>query len=98
MATTTARPDLPSAVNPSSFEEAAARIRELDETLIDSSKAAGNTTLDAYERALTMLIDVEEQVADAWPLEWMSALARTHAALVREITSVSLKTARELFT
>ncbi|HEX2808482.1 MAG TPA: hypothetical protein VHN80_20155, partial [Kineosporiaceae bacterium] len=74
--------DKPTAENPAGidfgeFEQAAARVRELNERLIESSKAAGTTTLDAYERALQSLVEFEEKVAGATQLEWVSALAQT---------------------
>ena len=78
------------------FEEAAARVRELNESLIERSKEAGTTTLDAYERALKSLVDFEEKVAGASQLEWVSALAQTHAAFVRDVSAAYTKAAREL--
>lgn len=77
-------------------EEAAERIRALNERLIEGSKAAGNTTLDAYEKALKSLVDFEEKVAGASQLEWVSALAQTHAAFVRDVSAAYTKAAREL--
>ena len=77
-------------------EEAATRIRELNERLIESSKAAGMTTLDAYEKALASLVEFEEKVAGATQLEWVSALAQTHAAFVRDVSAVYTKAARDM--
>jgi hypothetical protein len=37
-------------VGPGPYEETVQRIRELNERLIESSRAAGNTTLDAMRR------------------------------------------------
>ena len=78
------------------YEEAAQRIRALNERLIESSKAAGNTTLDAYEKALKSLVVFEEKVAGASQLEWVSALAQTHAAFVRDVSAAYTRAAREL--
>ena len=79
MATTKPKPENPLGLDLGPYEEAAQRIRELNERLIESSKAAGITTLDAYEKALKSLVDFEEKVAGASQLEWVSALAQTHA-------------------
>ena len=78
------------------FEEASTRIRELNERLIASTKAAGTTTLDAYEKALTTLVEFEEKAAGATQLEWVSALAQTHASFVRDMTTAYTKAAREM--
>ncbi len=42
-------------------EEAAQRIRELTEQFIESAKAAGNTSLDAYEQSLRDLVEFQER-------------------------------------
>jgi hypothetical protein len=76
-------------------EDATARIRELNERIIESSKTAGVTTLDAYEKALTSLVDFEQKIAGATQLDWVSALAQTHAKFVSDVTAIYTKAARE---
>jgi hypothetical protein len=78
----------------SSYGDAATRIRELNERLIASSKAAGNTTLDAYEKALEGLLVLEESVAGASQLEWVSAIAQTHAKVLRDVSTAYATAAR----
>ncbi len=82
--------DIPSA------DEATKRIRELNERLIESSKSAGNVTLDAYEKTLQSLVDFENKVASASQLEWVSALATTHAKFVADLSSSYTDAARLL--
>jgi GTP cyclohydrolase III len=96
MANTKPAPNAPLGVDLGAYEEAADRIRNLNERLIESAKTAGNTTLDAYEKALRSLVDFEEKVAGASQLEWVSALAQTHAAFVRDVSSAYTRAAREL--
>lgn len=88
--------DNPLGIDLGQFEEASTRIRELNERLIASTKAAGSTTLDAYEKALTTLVEFEEKAAGATQLEWVSALAQTHASFVRDMTTAYTKAAREM--
>ncbi|MDQ2797580.1 MAG: hypothetical protein M3Y06_10520, partial [Actinomycetota bacterium] len=73
--------DLPSA------EEATKRIRDLNERLIESSKSAGIVSLDAYEKALQSLVDFEEKVATASQLDWVSAVATTHAKFISDVSA-----------
>ena len=82
--------DLPSA------EEATKRIRDLNERLIESSKSAGKVALDAYEKALQSLVDFEDKAASDSQLEWVSALATTHAKFVAEMSSSYTEAARQL--
>jgi hypothetical protein len=98
MATTKPTADNPLGVDFGNYEEAAQRVRELNEHLLDSARAAGTTTLDAYEKALTSMVDLEEKIANASQLEWVSAVAQTHAAFVRDISSAYLRAAREMLT
>jgi predicted RNA-binding Zn ribbon-like protein len=86
----------PPAIDLGAVEETAARIRELNERLIESSKAAGLTTLDAYEKALASMLELEQKVAGATQLDWVGALAQTHAKFVNDITAVYTKAAKDL--
>jgi len=79
-----------------SIDEATQRIRDLNERLIESSKSAGLVTLDAYEKALQSLVDFEEKVASASQLDWVSALATTHAKFIADVSTSYTKAAREL--
>ena len=49
------------------FEEAADRIRGLNERILEASHKAGNTYLDTYEKTLTRIADFQEKVAEAKP-------------------------------
>jgi hypothetical protein len=77
------------------IEATITRIQELNERLIESSKNAGRVALDAYESALTSIFDFQAQIADASPLEWVSALAATHAQFIKDISAAYVKAARD---
>ena len=77
-------------------EAATDRIRELNERLIESSKSAGLVALEAYEKSLQSLVDFEEKVASATQLEWVSALASTHAKFIQDVSASYTKAAREV--
>jgi len=95
MATTTTNDSKPVFDLPSA-EEATKRIQDLNERLIESSKSAGNVTLDGYEKALQSLVDFEQKAASASQLDWISALATTHAKFVADLTSSYTAAARQL--
>jgi chemotaxis protein histidine kinase CheA len=82
----TSEPEDAVGVQVAALAESAARIRELNERLIECTMAQGNRTLDAYERALTTLVDLAE-TASATPLEWLATLAETHADFIRDVSS-----------
>ena len=78
------------------FEAAADRIRELNETLIQSTKSTGRASLDAYEKALQSLVDFEQKVGQSSELEWVSAVATTHAQFIKDVSKAYTQAAREL--
>jgi len=79
-----------------SVDEVSKQIRGLGEKLVESSKSAGLVTLDAYEKALKNAADLEAKAASATKLEWVSALASTHAKFVADVTSTYTDAARDL--
>jgi hypothetical protein len=51
--------------------------------------------VEAYERTLKNLLDLEEQAAEASGAEWATTLATAHANFVRDTSEVLLKTVRQ---
>jgi hypothetical protein len=78
------------------FEDAATRVRELNERIIDSTKKFGNVSLDGYESALKAIADFQEKVASASSVEWVSTIAQAQADFTREITKTYTTAARTL--
>lgn len=78
------------------LEEAAARVKELNEKMIASLKSAGLVSLDAYEKALQGMIDFQEKAAQATGLEWVVTAAHTQTSLVKEVNAAVSKTARDM--
>jgi len=79
-----------------SVKDATQGIRDLNEKWVQSSKTAGLVTLDAYEKALTSVADFEKKVASDSQVEWVSAIATTHAKLLSDITTSYTTAARDL--
>ena len=77
-------------------EELVARSRELNEQIIEAGKQAGATYLRAYERALVSIADLQEEVAKATPIEWVSTVANAQARFTRDIAEAYTAAGREL--
>jgi hypothetical protein len=77
-------------------DEAVQSIRELTERFIESAKAAGNQSLDAYERSLRTLVEFEERAAGATQLDWVSSIAAAHAKFLQDVTSAYVSSARTM--
>jgi Asp/Glu/hydantoin racemase len=78
-----------------SVEETIKRIEEMNQRMIESSKSTGRVALDAYEKALESMLDFQEKVAGASQLEWVSALASTHAQFISDVSAAYIKATRE---
>jgi hypothetical protein len=94
--TTTAPKTTPDMKFETGFEDAAERVRELNDRIITSTKKAGNVTLDAYESTLKTIADYTEKVGAASPIEWVSTVTKTQADFTRELTTAYAKAARTL--
>jgi hypothetical protein len=77
-------------------EETVQRIRELNERFITSAKAAGNQSLDAYEKSLQNLVEFQEKAAGASQLDWVSTIAAAHAKFVQDVSAAYVTAAREM--
>ena len=77
------------------LEAATQRVRELGEQVAQQAKENGLAWVEAYERMLKNLLDLEEQAAKASGAEWATTLATAHANFVRDTSEAFLKTVRQ---
>jgi hypothetical protein len=77
-------------------EAAAARVRELNEQVLDFGKKAGLQFLEAYEAGVKTYAERQDKFADTAQVEWVAAAARAQANFTREITRVYATTTRDL--
>lgn len=79
-----------------SVADATQGLRDLNERWMESSRTAGLVTVDAYEKALTSVADFEKKFAADSQVEWVSAMATTHAKLLSDLTASFTTAARDL--
>ena len=78
------------------FEDAAERVKELNERILTSTKKVGNVTLDSYETTALTFADYTEKLGAASPIEWVSTITQAQAGLTRDLTTAYTKAARSL--
>jgi hypothetical protein len=78
------------------FEAAVERIRGLNEKVLEAAKQTGTMSLDAYEQTVNSLLDFSQKAADSTKVEWVSALTKSQASVVTELTNAYTETARDL--
>jgi hypothetical protein len=80
---------------PQDADEAARRVKELSDRLIELTKKNGISWLEAYEKTLNRMLQLQEQAARATQIEWINTLATTNADFMREMSAVYFQAARE---
>ncbi len=76
-------------------DETTDRIRQLNERAIDAARKAGSAYLDAYERTLKSIVEYEERLAGASPVDWVRNVIEAQAEFTREVGNLYASTARE---
>jgi hypothetical protein len=77
-------------------DAAADRIRDLNERIMESSKKAGSTYLDIYEKTLNSIADYQEKVAEQSQVDWISTIANAQASFTRDLAGAYSSAARSL--
>ena len=78
------------------FEQAADRLRDLNERIIESGRKAGNTYLDVYEKTLNSIADYQEKVGEQSQVEWVKTITDAQANFTRDLAGAYTSAARTL--
>jgi hypothetical protein len=78
------------------FDANAERMRELNDKVVAAAKQAGAVSLDTYEQTVNTLLDFSQKAADSTKVDWVSALAKSQASIISEVTNTYTKAARDL--
>jgi hypothetical protein len=71
------------------------RIRDLNDRILEGAKKGGSSSLEAYERLLSNIADVQAAAGDRGG-EWVSAFGHAQAAFTRELAKNSPAAARRI--
>ena len=80
---------------PQDPNEAIKRVKELSDRMIELTQQNGIAWLEAYEKVLNQMIQVQERAAASTQIEWINALATAQADFMREMSSAYFRTVRE---
>jgi hypothetical protein len=80
---------------PQDADEAVKRVKELSDRLLELTKKNGIGWLEAYEKSLTRMLQLQERAAAATQIEWINTLAATNADFMREMSAVYFQTVRD---
>jgi len=76
-------------------DAAIGRIRDLNDRILESARKGGASSLEAYERLLTNIADVQAAAGNRGG-EWVSAFGQAQAAFTRELAKNSPAAARRI--
>ena len=80
---------------PYDTDAAVKRVKELSDRLIELTKKNGVGWLEAYEKSLTRMLELQQRAAAATQIEWINTLAATNADFMREMSAVYFQTVRD---
>ncbi len=80
---------------PQDVDEAVRRVKELSDRLIELTKKNGISWLEAYEKSLITMLQLQERAAAATQIEWINTLATANADFMRDMSAAYFQTARE---
>lgn len=81
--------------NERALEEAAERLRALNESIIESGKKSGRAYMQAYEANLKSIAEYQAKLAGASDVDWLSTLLNAQADFTREIARAAEAQGRE---
>ena len=80
---------------PNEADAAAQRVKELSDRMVEVTKKNGLAWLEAYEKVLSNMLQLQQRAIASSQIEWINALATTNANFMREMSAAYFKTARE---
>ena len=80
---------------PQDADEAVKRVKELSDRMIELTRKNGLAWIEAYERVLKEMLQLQERASAATQIEWINTLAATNADFMREMSAAYFQTARE---
>ena len=80
---------------PYDTDAAVKRVKELSDRVIELTKKNGVGWLEAYEKSLTRMLELQQRAAAASQIEWIYTLAATNADFMREMSAVYFQTVRD---
>ncbi len=78
-------------------DAASARIRDLNERILEAGKGVGAAYLTAYEKTLTSIADQQAKAAEQTSeVEWLSSIIDSQARFTRDMSKLYVSAGRDL--
>lgn len=87
--------DMSTPTLPKEADAAAQRVKELSDRVVELSKKNGLAWLDAYEKVLSNMLQLQQRAIASSQIEWINAFATINANFVREMSAAYFRTVRE---
>ena len=90
------QPKNPSGDEAAGVDELVEQVRQLNERIIEASRASGETYLQSYQQLLKTVADVQEETGKASPWDWVTTMATAQANFTRDIAEAYAAAGRRL--
>ena len=77
-------------------EQATDQVREFGERATETGRSFGRFYIDAYEQAVSGLVELEQKAADAAPVDWMKSAIGAHASLISDVNAAYVRAVRSV--
>jgi hypothetical protein len=77
-------------------EDTIARIRELNDQVLEAGRTWGQEFLDAYEQSMRTFADLQVQAAEGTNVDAISRIVKAQAEFTREVARYSTDAGRQL--
>jgi hypothetical protein len=77
-------------------DDAAERLRELNERIIAAGKTSGRAYLEAYEANLKSIADHQAKLAGESDVDWVATMLNAQADFTREMAKAAASQSRDL--
>lgn len=77
-------------------DDAAERLRELNERIIEAGKTSGRAYLEAYEANLKSIADHQAKLAGASDVDWVATLLNAQSDFTREMAKAAVAQSHDL--
>jgi hypothetical protein len=82
-------------VDQAAADKVVARIQSFNQQVLDTSKKAGQVSLDTFEQAVRGCTEIEEKVAASSQFDFVTAAVTSHVKFVKDFSGAYVSAARE---
>lgn len=77
------------------MDESVARVRDMNEKIVEAAKKHGQVTLDMYEKTLADILKFQQEAADSSQVDFISSVTKAYSEYMSAMTKAWTAVARD---